>query len=63
MKMRTLESTIDEILNLASAHFGVERGALSAEDDLFEKLGIDSLKALDLLTPTGAALSDRASRL
>jgi len=48
--MRTLESTIEEILDLASSHFGVERAALREEDDLFEKLGIDSLKALDLLT-------------
>ena len=48
--MKTLESTIEEILDLATAHFNIPRGALLAEDDFFEKLGIDSLKALDLLT-------------
>jgi acyl carrier protein len=48
--MKTLESTIEEILDLASAHFQLDPGALSADDDFFEKLGIDSLKALDLLT-------------
>lgn len=41
---------ISEILNLASAHFKVSREELSADDDFFKKLGIDSLQALELLT-------------
>lgn len=44
----------DEILvklqALAVARFGSAAAALSADDDLFDKLGIDSLQALDLLT-------------
>jgi len=48
--MRSLEQTIDEVLQLASTHFKVSREELCAEDDMFRKLGIDSLQALDLLT-------------
>lgn len=48
--MRTLEQTTEEILNLAATHFKVPREQLSAGDDFFKKLGIDSLQALDLLT-------------
>ena len=48
--MRTQEQIVDEILDLASTHFKVPREKLSAEDDFFRTLGIDSLQALDLLT-------------
>jgi acyl carrier protein len=48
--MKTLESTTDEVLNLAAAHFTVPRADLNANDDFFKKLGINSLQALDLLT-------------
>jgi acyl carrier protein len=48
--MTTLEKTTDEILTLASAHFGVPREQLAPDDDFFRKLGINSLQALDLLT-------------
>lgn len=48
--MKTIEQIIDEILNLASTHFNVERAALSPDDDFFKTLGIDSLQALSLLT-------------
>lgn len=48
--MTTLENTTAEILNLASAHFGVPREQLAPDDDFFRKLGINSLQALDLLT-------------
>ena len=48
--MTTLEKTTDEILTLASAHFGVPREQLRPDDDFFRKLGINSLQALDLLT-------------
>ena len=48
--MSTLEKTTDEILQLAAAHFKVPREQLSADDDFFKKLGINSLQALDLLT-------------
>ena len=48
--MSNLEQTTDEILNLAAAAFGVPREQLSAEDDFFQKLNINSLQALELLT-------------
>ena len=48
--MPTSEQTLEEILNLAAAHFKVPRTKLTADDDFFKTLGIDSLQALDLLT-------------
>jgi acyl carrier protein len=48
--MRTSEQTLEEILALAATHFKVPREKLAPDDDLFQKLGIDSLQALELLT-------------
>ncbi|MGH9713905.1 MAG: acyl carrier protein [Candidatus Acidiferrales bacterium] len=48
--MSTLQNTMEQILQLAAQHFKVPREKLSAEDDFFKKLGINSLQALDLLT-------------
>jgi acyl carrier protein len=48
--MRTLEQTTAEVLQLASKHFKVPAGSLSAEDDFFKKLGIDSLQVLEMLS-------------
>jgi len=48
--MRTIEQIVEEILTLAATHFKVERESLSATDDFFKKLGINSLQALELLT-------------
>jgi acyl carrier protein len=48
--MKTQEQTLEEILNLAATHFKVGREKLTADDDFFKTLGIDSLQALDLLT-------------
>jgi acyl carrier protein len=48
--MKTAEKTLDEILELAAAHFGVDPATLSPDADFFAALGIDSLKALELLT-------------
>ncbi len=48
--MQTEDKTLDEILTLAAAHFKVPREKLSADDDFFKTLGIDSLQTLDLLT-------------
>jgi acyl carrier protein len=44
------KQTLDEVLDLASAHFKVPREKLTPDDDFFKTLGIDSLQALDLLT-------------
>ena len=48
--MRTPQQTLDEILALASRHFQVPRERLAPDDDFFERLGIDSLQALELLS-------------
>ena len=48
--MPALDKTIDEILDLAAAHFKVPRAQLRPDDDFFKTLGINSLQALDLLT-------------
>ena len=48
--MPTLEHTLNEVLDLAAKHFKVPRTSLAAGDDFFQKLGIDSLQALELLT-------------
>ena len=44
------KGTLEEILDLAAAQFKVPREKLTADDDFFKTLGIDSLQALDLLT-------------
>jgi len=48
--MPATDDILDQILDLAAAHFKVPREKLSADDDFFKTLGIDSLQALDLLT-------------
>ena len=48
--MRTQEQTEKELLDLAATHFKVDRKKLRPEDDIFEKLKIDSMQALELLT-------------
>ena len=48
--MATADQTLDEILNLASAHFKVPREKLNPDEDFFKALGIDSLQTLELLT-------------
>jgi acyl carrier protein len=48
--VRTLEQTTEEILQMAASQFKVPRAELSPGDDFFNKLGIDSLQALELLT-------------
>ena len=48
--MPTPDQTLDEVLGLAAAQFKVPREKLNPDDDFFQKLAIDSLQALDLLT-------------
>ncbi|HXY08518.1 MAG TPA: acyl carrier protein [Terriglobales bacterium] len=48
--MKDPDPTLEEILNLAAAHFKVPREKLRPDDDFFKTLGIDSLQTLDLLT-------------
>ena len=48
--MPTIQEVTDEVLQLAAGQFKVPRAELSAGDDFFKKLGIDSLQALTLLS-------------
>jgi len=48
--MANNDQTLQEILNLAAAHFKVPPEKLAPDDDFFRTLGIDSLQTLDLLT-------------
>jgi acyl carrier protein len=48
--MSNTDKTLDQILNLAAAHFKVAREKLDPDADFFKALGIDSLQTLDLLT-------------
>jgi acyl carrier protein len=48
--MPTADQTLNEVLNLAAAHFKVPSEKLTPDSDFFKALGIDSLQALDLLT-------------
>ena len=49
-QMKTLQDTTNEVLDLAATHFKVPREQLTADDDFFKKLGINSLQALELLS-------------
>ena len=48
--MRTVDDVTGEILDLVARHFGIERTTLGPDDDLYERLNIDSLQVLQLLT-------------
>lgn len=48
--MPTVADITDQILSLAALQFRVPRESLTADDDFFKKLGINSLQALDLLS-------------
>ncbi len=44
------DETLTQILQMASERFQIPLSQLSGDDDFFEKLGINSLQTLDLLT-------------
>jgi acyl carrier protein len=43
-------TTEQRLITLAANRFGKDAAALKADDDFFQALGIDSYKAMDLLT-------------
>lgn len=45
-----MNDTLQKLIDLAAKKFNVEKSTLSAGDDLFEKLHINSIQALSLLT-------------
>ena len=46
----TTQPIIERLISLAAKTFGKDATGLSAGDDFFEALGIDSMQAMDLLT-------------
>ena len=44
------ENTVERVIALAARRFPRSAGALSADDDVFESLGIDSVQVLELLS-------------
>jgi len=44
-----MSDTLGRLLAIAARKFKVKPSALRPDDDIFEKLGIDSLQALELL--------------
>ena len=45
-----MSSCVDQLMGLAAKRFGVDQSQLTAKDDFFETLGINSVQALDLLS-------------
>ena len=45
-----MADSLHKLMDLASKKFNVDRSSLSAGDDFFEKLQINSIQALSLLT-------------
>jgi len=48
--MTTMNETERRLIDLAARRFGKDAAALTPADDFFDKLGIDSYQAMDLLT-------------
>lgn len=45
-----MSKSLDRLIQLSSARYGVDATTLRAEDDVFEKLGIDSFQAVELMS-------------
>ena len=48
--MPSFDEILTQLLQLAAKQFQIPVNQLNADDDFFNKLGINSLQALDLLT-------------
>jgi acyl carrier protein len=45
-----MSGSLDRLIQLAAKRYGVEAAGLRSEDDVFEKLGIDSFQAVELMS-------------
>jgi acyl carrier protein len=43
-----MNEVLDRLIRLAAKKYGVDAGTLRADDDVFERLGIDSFQAAEL---------------
>jgi acyl carrier protein len=48
--MTSLQKVLHALMDQAAERFEIDRDSLSADDDLFSALGIDSMQALELIT-------------
>lgn len=44
------EPTVNALIRLAARRFGADEAKLNPDDDLFERLGIDSFQAVELIS-------------
>ncbi len=44
------DDTLQTLIHLAACRFGADPTTLRADDDLFERLGIDSFQAVELIS-------------
>jgi acyl carrier protein len=44
------EQTVTTLIRLAARRFGADESQLNPDDDLFERLGIDSFQAVELIS-------------
>ncbi len=44
------QDTITTLIRLAARRFGADEAVLNPDDDLFERLGIDSFQAVELIS-------------
>ncbi|MBK6920287.1 MAG: acyl carrier protein [Deltaproteobacteria bacterium] len=45
-----MSASLDRLMQVAAKRYQVELASLRAEDDVFEKLGIDSFQAVELMS-------------
>jgi acyl carrier protein len=45
-----MTASLDRLIQLSAKRYGVEAANLRAEDDVYEKLGIDSFQAVELMS-------------
>jgi acyl carrier protein len=45
-----MSSSLDSLIQLAARRYNVDAAGLRGEDDVFEKLGIDSFQAVELMS-------------
>jgi acyl carrier protein len=45
-----MTSSLQRLIELSSTRYGKDAATMTAEDDVFEKLGIDSFQAVELMS-------------
>ncbi len=45
-----MSTSLERLIQLSAKRYGADAASLSAQDDVFEKLGIDSFQAVELMS-------------